>query len=96
MFLLFGGCFSLAISSCSKPDVIVVDESGHPLEGVSVEPISLSVNGAISVSDGEGEVNFPKGIQEVKWISLTKEGYFDSGQIDFDSSQSQRVVLKKR
>ena len=83
------------LSFFKSPQVIVVDQQGKPIEGVTVTPISLSINYLPQITDEKGRVEINQKVQEVKWILVDKKGYQSSGQIEFDGSETLRVVLKK-
>ena len=89
LFILF------ALVACAGPNVVVVDAKGKPIEGASVEQITLSMNLASKLSDKDGKVEIPKGgLQKTEWISVTKAGYVSSGHINFDQPKPIKVTLK--
>lgn len=85
-----------ALASCTRPEVVVVDAAGMPIEGATVQPITLSMNGPSKLTDRKGAVIISeRGAQPVKWVSVTKKGYQDSGHIEFNRTGSTRVILKR-
>jgi len=85
----------MLLAACSsKPDVQVFDMSGKPIQGAAVVPISLSINYNHVTTDAAGECVIPNTIQRVKWIMVTKHGYKDSPQIDYNQPKPIRVVLQ--
>lgn len=86
---------SLLAFSCNEPNVIVVDGSGSPIEGASVEPVSLSLNYASVTTDKNGKVYVKDGAQPVKWINVSKVGYLNTENIDFTQAKPIKVVLSK-
>ena len=71
LFMLF--IFSLAAIGCSMPTgtVRVIDLNGRPIEGVSVEPVSLSMNGAPVLTDKDGYAQIPLLLpQNVVWVQV--------------------------
>lgn len=71
--LLIAG--ALLLAGCSKPELIVLDSSGIPLQGAKVVGTSLSVSGQATFTDKGGKAHIPRAVQETKWISIFKPGY---------------------
>ena len=85
--LLLGGC---------QPDVIVKDEKGKPISGASVAPISLSINYKKVITDKKGHASIDFKVQEVKWVTVSKEGYISSENILYERKKPIVILLKKK
>jgi hypothetical protein len=96
LVLVFVFTVSLVLIGCGKPDVIVKDETGIPIQGAKVIGISLSIQGQSSETDKQGEAKIPKTTQESKWIVVQKEGFFDSEQFDVSQPKPILITLKKK
>ena len=92
VFALLAGIVVLA--SCrSAPDVIVVDSTGSPVVGATVEPVSLSINYQIVLTDSKGEARIGSKAQDVQWINIKKPGYAPQISVDYTKTKPTRVVL---
>jgi hypothetical protein len=87
---------SLVLIGCGKPDVIVKDETGIPIQGAKVIGMSLSIQGQSSETDKQGEAKIPKAVQKTEWIVVQKEGFFDSEQINVSQPKPILVILKHK
>jgi len=74
--------------------VIVVDAADKPIQGADVQPVSLSINGAITKTDAAGVADVPLSVggQDAKWISITKAGYDPAG-VDVPAQWPLRITL---
>lgn len=85
----------IALGVYAKPNVIVADTEGKPIQGASVEQITPSMNVGSKLTDKNGKVEVPTGlIQKTAWISVTKAGYIGSGHINFDQPKPIKITLK--
>lgn len=82
----------LLLAGCSRPDVIVTDQSGKPIEGARVTGTSLTISGQLTMTNAKGEAQIPRSVQETKWLTITKPGY--TGVEWIDLSQSKPIVVK--
>lgn len=82
----------LLLAGCSRPDVIVTDQSGKPVEGAQVTGTSLSIGGQFTMTNAKGEAQIPRSSQETKWLTITKPGYTSVKGIDL--SQPRPIVVK--
>jgi hypothetical protein len=81
-------------SACSRtPDVVVSDPAGVVIVGAKVEPLSPSLNHPAVTTNGKGEANIPRGIQDVKWLNVSAPG-FTAVHVEYGNLKPQRVVLK--
>lgn len=88
--------FALLILLCScgtVPDVIVVDATGRPIAGATVERVSLSINGPSVLTDSNGGARLPWGPQEAQWVSVSKPGYQSKVNVSVKGPRPIRVVL---
>jgi predicted component of type VI protein secretion system len=94
MQLLTIAILSLMLTGCSER-VQVVDAAGKPVQGAQVAPVTLSMNGAPAVTDARGEASVPLriGVQETKWVNISKPG-FETIQVDVPAEWPLKVVLQ--
>jgi hypothetical protein len=64
----------LFLCGCMTPDIVVVDDEGVPVAGASITYHSLSISGP-TTTDRRGGASIPWALQEIKWISVAKQGY---------------------
>lgn len=81
------------IRGSAQQIVIVVDQSGHPIAGASVEAVSLSINSEPALTNAKGEATLPMNIQGTKWIRVEKEGY-QSVHEDVPNNWPVKIVLQ--
>ena len=87
-------CGLVAGCGSTPPDVLVVDRSGAPIAGATVEPIAPSINYNGNPTDENGELNLPARVQEVKWLNVSAPG-FKKAHVDYTGAKPQRVVLER-
>ncbi|MFT3869245.1 MAG: carboxypeptidase-like regulatory domain-containing protein [Nibricoccus sp.] len=92
--LLF--CLVLPLSGCRTAGIVVVDTAGAPIKDAKVVGISLSMGGQSTVTNKKGRASIPSAIQQTRWIYVTKEGYFQSDQIEVSAPKPIKVILRKR
>lgn len=82
--------------SIFSADVLVVDEKGVPIEGASVEPISLSINYPKVKTNKKGKANLGFKIQKIQWVTVSKKGYVTVVQADYKGLPKPiKIILKK-
>lgn len=94
VFLLVGGLLAGACSNAKVADVVVVDESGNPISGATIEPVSMSINYPKVMTYESGDAWIGEKVQNVKWLKVSKKGY-ESAKVDFKGPKPVRVVLEK-
>lgn len=92
--ILVSALLIVACTNTKVADVMVVDESGKPIAGAAVEPISMSMNYPKVMTDGSGNGMIGEKVQEVKWLKISKKG-FESVKVDFKGPKPIKVVLEK-
>jgi hypothetical protein len=83
---------ALLFAGCSKPDLIVLDTTGNPVQGARVVGASLSVGGQATFTDRWGKAQIPGAVQETKWISIYKHGYIPVENIT--ATQKKPIVIR--
>ncbi|WP_435894721.1 hypothetical protein [Oceaniferula spumae] len=89
------GCAAF-VAADKKADVIVVDPKGNPIAEAKVTPISHSMNYPAILTDKNGEVRIKKRIQKVVWIEVRKDGYLDSGMLEYVAKKPIKVELQPK
>jgi hypothetical protein len=87
----------LLLCGCMTPDIVVVDDEGVPVAGVSITYHSLSISGPATTTDRRGRASIPWALQEIKWISVAKQGYafvWASGMNKVDVNQPMYCNLR--
>src|SRR5579883_2328640 len=92
--LLFVATSALFMVGCSSPDLLVLDANGNPLSGAEVVGASLSMSGKATISNKRGEVRIPWSLQEIKWVSVYKDGFVPVENISVD--QKRPIMIKMR
>ena len=89
---------AIILVSCGaqKPDVIVQDAAGMPIEGAFVTPISASINYNGQKTNKKGEAYIAAKAQDVKWIEVSKKGYLSSGHVPYSGVKPIVCKLKKK
>jgi hypothetical protein len=85
--------FTGLVSGCNKPDIIVADSAGKPVEGVVVTGQCLFCSGQATTTDKDGYASIPLAEKETLWISVTKPGYLPLANIDVNQQKPIRIVL---
>jgi hypothetical protein len=95
MRLITFAIFALFVAGCGSGLVQVVDAQGTPLSGVQVTPTSLSMFGATSTTNANGEASVPLhvGGQDTKWINVSKAG-LQSQQVNMPTRWPLKIVLQ--
>ncbi len=64
------------IPACTQKQMVrVVDTSGNPVRDAEVCGVSLSINTQKERTDANGWARVPSGVQEKKWVQVSKTGY---------------------
>ena len=53
----------------------MLDQSGKPIAGARIEPVSLSINYESMTTNEEGMASIPWMPQKVEWLNVTKKGH---------------------
>jgi hypothetical protein len=78
----------------SRHYAVVVDQSGHPVAGAAVSPVTASMNGTPIKTNANGEAYVPTtiGFQAVQWVIVAKPG-FDTMQTAVTDQWPLRIAL---
>jgi hypothetical protein len=92
--LLFCLDFGLAYVWEGHGTVQVVDVSGKPIAGASVEPVSAGFNGPPILTNAKGEATVPLHVivQETWWVRVSKFGY---AKESVDVQGKKHIVLQE-
>ncbi len=94
---LAAGCCAVLLSGCQRNSVTVVDAGKKPIADAKVEPITLSMNLGVQLTDRSGIVKLPgtlHTIQKIEWVSVTKDGYQPSGHVPVSPDGQTIIILK--
>jgi len=82
------------LSSCSfRPDILIQDQSGAPVAGAALTPISLSMQYKPIISDKHGHIRLGKKIQKIEFIVASKEGFETTKQIPYQGTRPIKIRL---
>jgi hypothetical protein len=85
----------LTFAGCAGPDLVIQDPAGTPIEGAKILGASMSVGGQTTFSDRKGHAPIPSAIQPTRWISVSKPGFHEVGNIDVDKPKPIVITLEK-
>ena len=85
----------LTLASCAGPDLMIQDRAGAPIEGAKIVGASMSMGGLTTYSDRKGHAPIPNSIQPTRWISVSKPGFREVGNIDVDKPKPIVITLEK-
>jgi hypothetical protein len=74
---------------------LVIDGTKAPIPGAKVEPITPSMTLAVEITDGSGIVVLPRPPQRIEWVSVTKDGFEPSGQIQVSTGGQTTIILRR-
>jgi hypothetical protein len=79
-FLLVFTAFTALAGCAGQSEVVVVDPTGTPVQGATVTPLAMSVNGApvLTNAAGEAHVDLRAGGQPTRWVLVAKAGFVDA------------------
>ena len=84
----------LALVACS-PNIVVVDESGAPIQGAAVIPMARSFSWEAKKTGKNGGVFVHQDIPRIENFRVIKPGYLPHPVINFDLPKPIMVTLRR-
>ncbi len=89
------GAFAALVLQACTTRVSVVDQTGRPVAGARIEPVSLSINHFSVTTDEDGMASIPWHMQQIEWLHVSKKGFKPKKDIKFLPSGLMTVELNQ-
>ena len=85
---------SLICASCSDT-ILVVDESGMPIEGAQVRPMSRGFDWPSTLTNAKGGAFVHQDVPTIDFVRISKDGYRPHPPVNFELPKPITVVLQR-
>ena len=92
-FLSIAGLALLSVACGGKPNILVVDPSGKPLEDATIVPLTRAYSKQAEQTNAEGRAQVYQDFPPIEWLNVTKRGY-QSAHVSFEQPKPMTVTLR--